>query len=150
MTSSCILRLGSIFIRHLGDGKSVVQQGGQFIRTHKVPTEPPFSCTIHQRETTCHFTPQDFVSNQNNTHLLHLCHYIHGNPVKDGLVANPADWHYSNYLDWIAERNGSLPDRDFIQHQFGSAQEYKKSLFLYLKTLDLPDDVKKFLDDLEK
>jgi hypothetical protein len=95
-------------------------------------------------------TPQDFVSNQNNTHLLHLCHYIHGNPVKDGLVANPADWQYSNYLDWIAERNGSLLDRDFIEHQFGSAQEYKKSLFLYLKTLNLPADVKKFLDDLEK
>jgi putative transposase len=47
---------------------------------------------------------------QNSIHLLHLCHYIHGNPVKDGLVADPADWQYSNYLDWIGERNGSLLD----------------------------------------
>jgi len=34
---------------------------------------------------------------QHTSHLLHLCRYIHGNPVKDGLVADPADWEYSNY-----------------------------------------------------
>ena len=83
-------------------------------------------------------------------HLLHLCRYIHGNPVKDGLVANPADWPYSNYLEWIGEREGRLVDREFIDHQFGSAEEYKKFLFEYLKSRQLPDDVKKFLDDLEK
>ncbi len=33
---------------------------------------------------------------QTTSHLLHLCRYIHGNPVKDGLVAHPADWEYSN------------------------------------------------------
>ena len=33
---------------------------------------------------------------QTTSHLLHLCRYIHGNPVKDGLVAEPGDWHYSN------------------------------------------------------
>ncbi len=81
---------------------------------------------------------------------MHLCHYIHGNPVKDGLVTNSADWPYSNYLDWIGERNGSLVDHDFVKRQFGGPQEYKKSVSLYLKTLDLPDDVKQFLDELEK
>jgi len=83
-------------------------------------------------------------------YLLHLCRYIHGNPVKDGLVADPADWPWSNYLEWIGERNGSLVDRDFIKTQFGDAANYQKSLALYLKSLDLPADVKKFLDDLEK
>ena len=87
---------------------------------------------------------------QTSSHLLHLCRYIHGNPVKDGLVADPADWPYSNYLEWIGERNGSLVDRDFIKDQFSNAEEYKKFLFEYLKTRHLPDDVKKFLDDLEK
>ena len=87
---------------------------------------------------------------QTSSHLLHLCRYIHGNPVKDGLVADPADWQYSNYLDWIGERDGTLLDREFIEQQFGNAEEYKKFLFEYLKTRNLPDDVKKFLDDLEK
>lgn len=87
---------------------------------------------------------------QTSSYLLHLCRYIHGNPVKDGLVDNPADWPYSNYLDWIGERNGALIDRDFIQSQFGNAQEYKKFLFQYLQSRDLPDGVQTFLDDLEK
>ena len=87
---------------------------------------------------------------QTKSHLLHLCRYIHGNPVKDGLVADPADWQYSNYLEWIGEREGSLVDREFIQSQFGSAAEYKKFVFEYLKSRELPDDVKKFLGDLEK
>ncbi len=87
---------------------------------------------------------------QTSSHLLHLCRYIHGNPVKDGLVADPADWPYSNYLEWIGERNGALVDHEFINQQFGNGKEYQKFLFQYLKSRDLPDDVKKFLDDLEK
>ena len=87
---------------------------------------------------------------QTSSHLLHLCRYIHGNPVKDGLVADPTDWPYSNYLEWIGERNDSLMDKDFIKEQFSNAEEYKKFLFEYLKSPDLPDDVKKFLYDLEK
>ena len=87
---------------------------------------------------------------QNKSHLLHLCRYIHGNPVKDGLVTDPADWTYSNYLEWIGERDGTLVDRDFIENQFDNPEEYKKFLFEYLKSRQLPDDVKMFLDDLEK
>jgi len=87
---------------------------------------------------------------QTKSHLLHLCRYIHGNPVKDGLVADPADWTYSNYLDWIGERDGKLVDRDFIENQFGNAEEYKNFLFEYLKSRQLPHDVKMFLNDLEK
>jgi putative transposase len=87
---------------------------------------------------------------QTKSHLLHLCRYIHGNPVKDGLVVDPADWPYSNYLEWIGERDGNLVDRDFIENQCGNAEEYKKFLFEYLKSRQLPDDVKMFLDDLEK
>jgi REP element-mobilizing transposase RayT len=87
---------------------------------------------------------------QTTSHLLHLCRYIHGNPVKDGLVTDPADWPWSNYLDWIGERNGTLVDREFIQTQFGSAADYQKSLFQYLHSLQAPEAVKRFLVDLER
>lgn len=87
---------------------------------------------------------------QTSSHLLHLCRYIHGNPVKDGLVANPADWLYSNYLEWIGERKGTLVDHVFVKEQFGSAEEYKKFLFEYLKSRQLPEDVVNLLKDLEK
>jgi len=84
------------------------------------------------------------------SYLLHLCRYIHGNPVKDGLVADPADWQWSNYLEWIGERNGSMVDREFIKDQFDSAEAYKEFLFQYLQSRQLPEAVKIFLDDLEK
>lgn len=39
-------------------------------------------------------------------YLLHLCRYIHANPVKHGLVSDLEQWPYSNYLEWIAARDG--------------------------------------------
>ncbi len=87
---------------------------------------------------------------QTTSHLLHLCRYIHGNPVKDGLVAEPGDWHYSNYLEWIEERPGRLVDRDFIKEQFSGSEEYKKFLDEYLKTFYLPDGVQKHINEIEK
>jgi REP element-mobilizing transposase RayT len=76
---------------------------------------------------------------QSTSHLLHLCRYIHGNPVKDGLVADPAGWPWSNYLEWIGERKGSLADVEFIKTQFVDGQAYKQFLFQYLKSCPLPD-----------
>jgi putative transposase len=83
-------------------------------------------------------------------HLLQLCRYIHGNPVKDGLVADPVDWPYSNYLEWIDERKGTLVNREFIAAYFANPKEYKDFVLEYLKTRDLPDDVRKYLDGLEQ
>ncbi|MEM4204952.1 MAG: hypothetical protein QXS54_12870, partial [Candidatus Methanomethylicaceae archaeon] len=69
---------------------------------------------------------------------------------KDGLVAHPADWEYSNYLEWIGKRNGTLVDREFIREHFGSGEAYRKFLLEYLQTRNLPEDVLEFLDDLER
>ncbi len=59
-------------------------------------------------------------------YLLQLCRYIHGNPVKDGFVADPADWPYSNYLEFVGERAGSLFDAEFVRVNFGSAARYRE------------------------
>ena len=87
---------------------------------------------------------------QTDSHLLHLCRYIHGNPVKDGLVADPADWEYSNYLEWIGEREGTLVDRAFVVNQFDNGEGYKIFLHQYLQSLSPPDDIRMFSKDLEK
>ncbi len=84
------------------------------------------------------------------SHLLHLCRYIHGNPVKDDLVTDLADWRWSNYLEWIGKRKSSLVDDEFIKTQFVNGQEYKDFLFQYLKSFELPYDVKNFVYDLER
>jgi putative transposase len=47
-------------------------------------------------------------------YLIHLCRYVHRNPLDAGLVANLEDWHYSNYLEWIGKRKDTLVDREFF------------------------------------
>ena len=86
---------------------------------------------------------------QRYDHLLNLCVYIHANPVKDGLVALPEDWEFSNYLEWMNLRAGTLVNREFIEDNFGTPEEYKKLVMEYIKTRNLPDDVRKYLQDLE-
>ena len=61
---------------------------------------------------------------ENPSHLSHLCRYIHANPVIHGLVKDPEDWPYSNYLEWIGRRHGTLSDPDFVKENFGGHEEY--------------------------
>lgn len=87
---------------------------------------------------------------QNYNHLLNLCVYIHANPVKDGLVFLPEEWEFSNYHEWMNLREGTLVNREFIAENFGTPEEYKTFVMEYIKTRNLPDDVRKYLQDLEK
>jgi hypothetical protein len=66
-------------------------------------------------------------------HLLHLCRYIHANPVKDGFVADPGDWPDSNYLEWIGKRSGTLVDKEFISQNFSSPEIYEEFVKDYLQ-----------------
>ena len=87
---------------------------------------------------------------QDETHLLHLCRYIHANPVKHGLVADLAEWPYSNYLEWIGERDGTLIDRDFVQDHFASPQSYQEFVFDYLIERKLPRELDAYLSAWEQ
>ena len=80
-------------------------------------------------------------------YLLHLCRYIHGNPVKAGLVQSPEDWAYSNYPDWIGLRTGDLVDREFVQAHFPNHADYRQFVMNYLTDLEpLPQGVDAYLE----
>ncbi len=66
-------------------------------------------------------------------YALHLCRYIHLNPVAAGLVQHPEDWLYSNYLEWIGKRPGTLIDREFVQHFYPRPSAYEEFI---LSTMD--------------
>ena len=87
---------------------------------------------------------------QSYEHLLNLCVYIHTNPVKDGLVALPENWEYSNYLEWMGLREGTLVNHEFIAENFGTPEEYKQKITEYIKTRYLPDDFQKYIHELER
>ena len=57
-------------------------------------------------------------------YLLHLCRYVHLNPVAAGLVTEPGDWLYSNYLEWSEQRRGTLVDRAFVKACFSTPEAY--------------------------
>lgn len=83
-------------------------------------------------------------------HLLTLCAYIHANPVKDGLAASPEMWDYSNYLEWMGLRNGTLVNREFIQENFGTAEEYKTFVVEYMRNRQVDDEFRKYIQNLER
>ena len=87
---------------------------------------------------------------QTYEYLLNLCVYIHANPVKDGLVPLPEEWEYSNYLEWMGLRDGTLVKREFILEHFGSPEEYKQLISNYIKTRYLPDDFRKYVQEFEE
>ncbi len=81
-----------------------------------------------------------------DAYLLHLCRYIHGNPVKAGLVTTPEAWPYSNYLEWVGERPGILVNHEFVNTFFHNRQDYKEFVLGYLREVDdLPPEIKRFL-----
>ncbi|MDO9578373.1 MAG: transposase [Candidatus Cloacimonadales bacterium] len=45
---------------------------------------------------------------ENDAYALQLCQYIHFNPKKASLVNELETWQYSNFLEWIGKRNGSI------------------------------------------
>lgn len=86
---------------------------------------------------------------QDEPYLVHLCRYIHGNPVKDGLVSNPGDWVYSNYQEFVGLRNGTLFDPEFLTEYFENGNNYRKFVLEDLISCDTPDEIKKYLSSLE-
>jgi putative transposase len=83
-------------------------------------------------------------------YLLHLCRYIHANPVIHGLVDDVVDWPYSNYLEWIGERSGRLVDREFVKAHFPTADLYRAFVADYLAERRLPEVLASYLREWEE
>ena len=81
-------------------------------------------------------------------YVVHLCRYIHANPTKDRLVPLPEEWPYSNYLEWIDMRSGTLVDRSFLRGYFPVVESYRQFEMDYLAGLArLPAGIEGYLLD---
>ena len=69
-------------------------------------------------------------------YLIHLCRYIHFNPVKSNLVKRIENWEFSNYPEWINIRKGSLFNSEIRDEYFLSISDYKDSIEDYEKYLN--------------
>jgi putative transposase len=57
--------------------------------------------------------------------LIHVCRYIHLNPVKAGLVGLPEAWPYSDYNDWTGKNTFKIKR---INNYFQNGKTYKEFL----------------------
>jgi len=58
-------------------------------------------------------------------YLLHLCRYIHRNPLDAGMVTHPAEWEFSNYLEWVGRRHGVETKMEFVHENYPDPMEYE-------------------------
>ena len=92
-----------------------------------------------------HFKPKPV---ENDPYLLHLCRYIHANPVKHGLVRSLDEWPYSNYCEWLGIRSGTLVDYAFVDDFFPNRADYAKFVADYLLDRNvLPPEMRDYLID---
>ena len=68
------------------------------------------------------------IAVDSDEYLYRLTRYIHLNPVKAGLVADPRDWEFSSYLEYAGLRSGTLPKLDVLQQKFAPEVEYQRFL----------------------
>lgn len=83
-------------------------------------------------------------------YLLELCRYIHRNRVDDGLVEQIEDWKFSNYLEWIEKRNGSLVDLKLRNKYFNNASSYESYVINYKSIKRAVKGLHKYLLELER
>lgn len=86
---------------------------------------------------------------ERESYLLHLCRYIHANPVIHGVADEVADWPYSNYLEWTGERDGTLVDRGFVGSHFRDLDAYRLYVAEYLAERRLPEALEGYLRSWE-
>lgn len=104
----------------------------------------------YQRTGTLFEGPYEAILVDTDEYLRHLCCYIHANPVRHGLAMDPTSWPYSNYLEWLDQREGTLVDRAFVQAHFPDISYYHACVHSYLTgQMALPPGLKRYLDRLE-
>ena len=80
-------------------------------------------------------------------YLVHLARYIHFNPVIAGLAQTPEEWPYSNYLDVIGNRSGTLKDTTLVPDRFETGHDYQVFVEDYAYSRGEIEDPQKYLFD---
>jgi REP element-mobilizing transposase RayT len=106
--------------------------------------------SAYERTGTLFEGPYQAIVVDNDAYLLHLCRYIHLNPVRHGMVDTPQDWPYSNYLEWLGQRPGTMVDKGFVQDHFDTPLAYQVFVSDLLRQPGkLPAALQPYFDDLE-
>lgn len=78
-------------------------------------------------------------------YILHLCRYIHLNPVKAALVSRPEEWAFSDYRRWVGMQQGGLKDAEFISSYFAHPEDYQRFVIEYEAEKELEKELQRYL-----
>ena len=79
----------------------------------------------------------------NDNYLIHLCRYIHRNPLEAGLVSDIGSWKYSDYLEWIGgKKSGQL-----VSNLFSGPEDYARFVMEYEKSSEVSSALDDYLFD---
>jgi len=93
--------------------------------------------------------PYKAILVESDEYLHQLCRYIHANPVRHGFAVEPGLWPYSNYLEWIGERNGTIIDKEFVRERFAPGA-YRTYVYSYIVgRVVLPGALGEYLQGLD-
>ena len=82
-----------------------------------------------------------------NEYLIHLCRYIHLNPVTAGLVVHPEDWPFSDYREAVADNVYMFTENNILSSSFDNPKEYKEFVTSHLAEKNLPDRFRTYIFD---
>ncbi|MBC8526327.1 MAG: hypothetical protein ISS28_04330 [Candidatus Cloacimonetes bacterium] len=100
----------------------------------------------YKRRGTLFQGPLQHIHVKNEKYLICLCKYIHYNPKKANLVDDLTHWEYSNYLEWVGKRNGSLYSKELIGIFPDDFKDYSQTILEYEKYINERDFIEIMLD----
>ncbi len=77
----------------------------------------------------------------NESYLMAVCAYIHLNPLKAGLITSLEQWSFSNCLEFLGKRSGTLWDKTFFAQHIQTPRNYES----YLQTRYTEDGLELYI-----
>jgi len=100
---------------------------------------------MYKRSGTLFEGPYKSIQIDSIEYVVHLCRYIHRNPLRAKIVKRMEDWKYSNYLECVGKRSEVPFEKEFMKNHFGTSQEYEKFVLEYQPVAELQKGIERFL-----
>jgi putative transposase len=84
---------------------------------------------------------------EDEEYLIHLCRYVHRNPLEAGLVSSLDDWGFSDYLEWIGKRKRGFSSEINWNAYVSSPAEYARFVLEYQPPEELEKNLKRMYLD---
>ena len=80
---------------------------------------------------------------EDDRYLIHLCRYIHRNPLEAGLVSEIGSWRHSDYPEWTAGKR----NKESLWNLFSGPEDYAGFVLEYETTSTVAADLKNYMLD---